>query len=128
MGQTQHLSTRYQTPGIKLILTLVPFTRNGKRSSRYPAKELFLTLAGIFNILIVKAFADENQEKEISNMPPKDSPYLDPTGAIIIPFSSDPKYHYWNGGQPLSATLAELNTTNEIWDNHTETPYPVNAV
>ena len=41
-------------------------------------------------------------------MPPKDSPYIDPTGTIIIPFAADPKYHYWNGGQPLSETQREL--------------------
>jgi hypothetical protein len=47
-------------------------------------------------------------------MPPKDSPYIDHAGTIIIPFNADPKYHYWNGGQPLSQTMIELNVTNEI--------------
>ena len=60
-------------------------------------------------------------------MPPKDSPYIDTTGTIIIPFTADSKYHYWNGGQPLSETLMELNTTKDIWGNHTEKPYPENA-
>ena len=60
-------------------------------------------------------------------MPPKDSPYIDPAGTIIIPFAADQKYHYWNGGQPLSETLRELNTTKDIWFNHTEKPYPGNA-
>ena len=60
-------------------------------------------------------------------MPPKDGPYIDPTGTIIIPFTADPKYHYWNGGQPLSETLRELNTTKDIWDKHTVKPYPENA-
>jgi hypothetical protein len=68
-----------------------------------------------------------SRKRKISNMPPKDSPYIDTTGAIIIPFAADPKYHYWNGGQPLSETLRELNTTKDIWGNHTEKPYPGNA-
>ena len=44
-------------------------------------------------------------------MPPKDSPYIDHTGTMIIPFSADQKYHYWNGGQTLSGYLdrAEYN-------------------
>jgi hypothetical protein len=57
---------------------------------------------------------EKSRNREISNMPPKDSPYIDPTGTIIIPFTADSKYHYWNGGQPLSETLIELNTTKDI--------------
>jgi hypothetical protein len=108
---------------------LTPFTWNGKRSRRYPVKErFFLTLACIFNILIAGAIADKKSRKrKISDMPQKDSPYTDHTGTIIIPFSADPKYDYWNGGQPLSETLVELNTTKDIWGNHTEKPYPGNA-
>lgn len=54
----------------------------------------------------------------------KDSPYIDPTGTMIIPFDADPKYHYWNGGQPLLETLIELNIAKDIWDKHTVKPYP----
>ena len=60
-------------------------------------------------------------------MTPKDSPYIDHTGTMIIPFSADQKYHYWNGGQPLSETLIEMNIAKDIWAKHTEDPYPVNA-
>ena len=35
-------------------------------------------------------------------MTQKDSPYIDNTGTIIIPFNADPKYHYWNGGQSVN--------------------------
>jgi hypothetical protein len=49
------------------------------------------------------------------------------TGTIIIPFSADPKYHFWNGGQPLLKTLLELNAPENIWGKHTEKPYPGNA-
>jgi hypothetical protein len=43
---------------------------------------------------------------------------------MIIPFSADPKYHFWNGGQPLLKTLLELNAPEDIWGKHTEKPYP----
>jgi hypothetical protein len=35
-------------------------------------------------------FADKNQEKGKITCPPIDSPYIDQTGAIIIPFNADP--------------------------------------
>jgi len=51
------------------------------------------------------------------NMTPKDSPYIDHTGTMIIPFSADPKYHFWNGGQPILKTLLELNASEDVWVN-----------
>ena len=60
-------------------------------------------------------------------MPEKDGPYIDDTGAIVIPFDADPRYHYWNGGQPLAKTMLELNATEDIWDKHTVKPYPGKA-
>ena len=60
-------------------------------------------------------------------MTPKASPYIHHTGDLIIPFSSDVKYHFWNGGQHLCDTLTELNATEDIWNRHTLKPYPGNA-
>ena len=60
-------------------------------------------------------------------MPQENSLYIDHTGSIIIPFNADSKYHYWNGGQPLTETMIELNITKDIWDKHTVKPYPGNA-
>jgi hypothetical protein len=57
----------------------------------------------------------------------KGIPYIDQTGTMIIPFHADKKYHFWNGGQPLSDTLMELNTTEDIWNKHIEKPYPGNV-
>jgi hypothetical protein len=67
------------------------------------------------------------KQKEIKNMTPKDSPYIDHTGTLIIPCGADPKYHYWNGGQPILETLLELRATEDVWRKHTEDPYPGNA-
>jgi hypothetical protein len=60
-------------------------------------------------------------------MAPKSSPHIHHTGDIIIPFSADSKYHYWNGGQHLTDTLMELGTPEDIWGKHTEKPYPGNG-
>jgi len=58
-------------------------------------------------------------------MAPKATPYIHHSGEIIIPFNSDPKYHFWNGGQHLTDTLLELNATEEIWNKHTLKPFPL---
>jgi hypothetical protein len=50
--------------------------------------------------------------------------YFDNNGSIIIPFNYDQKYPFWNGGQPLSETLMELNAPEDIWSKHTLSPYP----
>ena len=46
-------------------------------------------------------------------------PYLNAHGELIIPFESDPKYHYWkSGGQRLAVTLLELNASAEVWQRY----------
>ena len=59
-------------------------------------------------------------------MSDQDKPYIDANGTIVIPFNINQKYHFWNGGQPLSVTLQELNATEDIWNKHVEKPYPGN--
>jgi hypothetical protein len=39
---------------------------------------------------------------------PLREPYLTPGGDLVIPFDSDPKYHWWKGGQSVKNTIAEL--------------------
>jgi len=68
----------------------------------------------------------KSRKGRINNMPPQDSPYFDHTGTMIIPFSADPKYHYWNGGQPLLRTISQLNVSEDVWAKHTEEAYPGN--
>lgn len=34
-------------------------------------------------------------------------PYLGRDGRLVIPFDSDVRFHYWNGGQELEKTMAE---------------------
>ena len=41
-------------------------------------------------------------------------PYLDERGTLIIPTDSDPKYHYWRGGQSVVTTLKELGAPLDV--------------
>jgi hypothetical protein len=52
------------------------------------------------------------------------TPYFDESGALVIPFAAEPRYHYWNGGQPLAETLKELGAPEGVWKNHTTRAYP----
>ncbi len=44
----------------------------------------------------------------------KQNPYIDENGNVIIPFNSDPEYHFGKNGQLLSDTLRELKVTEDI--------------
>lgn len=35
-------------------------------------------------------------------------PFLEPDGDLVIPFGSDSRYHWWNGGQSVKDTIEEL--------------------
>lgn len=41
-------------------------------------------------------------------------PCLDRNGVLVIPFGSPKRFHWWNGGQGLLATLAELGASEQI--------------
>lgn len=54
-----------------------------------------------------------NQEKTtMSETAPSSTkprrPFLTPGGDLSIPFDSDPKYHWWKGGQTVAQTRAEV--------------------
>ena len=61
-----------------------------------------------------------------SIMSDKQNPYIDENGNVIIPFNSDPQYHFWKGGQQLSLTLKEMNVAEDLWKKHSEKSYPGN--
>ncbi|SRR6266496_52571 len=46
--------------------------------------------------------------EEVDEEDPKALPYLDATGELRIPFNCPKKYRWWQGGQTISETLAEL--------------------
>lgn len=41
-------------------------------------------------------------------------PYVTSFGVLVIPWNSDPRYHYWKGGQSLCETLKELGRCDLI--------------
>lgn len=63
-------------------------------------------------------------QKRLSLMSDKPFPYIDGSGNVVIPFNSDPQYHFWKGGKTLLDILKEMKITEEVWKKHTEKPYP----
>ncbi len=35
-------------------------------------------------------------------------PFLEPSGGLVIPFGSAPRYHWWKGGQSVKDTIEEV--------------------
>lgn len=60
---------------------------------------------------------DSDMEKHVIENTPatlRPMPYLDQSGDLVIPFSSDPKYHWWAaGGQSIEETVKEIRGKKE---------------
>lgn len=68
---------------------------------------------------------DSREERHFpENALPKPLPYLDESGDKVIPFDSDPRYHWWLGshcvftsamgsGQSIEETIKEISKGNE---------------
>ncbi len=52
-------------------------------------------------------------------------PYIDKNGTLVIPLNSEPKYHWWNGGQSIRGTLRELGASDDILKKY-KSPYSNN--
>ncbi|OGQ50780.1 MAG: hypothetical protein A3J24_01530 [Deltaproteobacteria bacterium RIFCSPLOWO2_02_FULL_53_8] len=37
-------------------------------------------------------------------------PHFDIDDSLVIPFASDPRFHYWNGGQSVETTEKEVRS------------------
>mgnify|MGYP001582793705 CR=1 FL=1 len=46
--------------------------------------------------------------------PEQTEPFVTDFGVLVIPYNSNQKYHYWNGGQSICDTLKELGASDEI--------------
>ena len=46
--------------------------------------------------------------------PEQVKPYVTDYGSLVIPWNSDSRYHYWNGGQSVCDTLRELGRCDLI--------------
>jgi hypothetical protein len=47
-------------------------------------------------------------------------PYLNAKGELIIPFTSAPRFHWWNGGQSIQQTLRELHAPPDVFSRYVE--------
>jgi hypothetical protein len=46
-------------------------------------------------------------------------PYVNDTGTLVIPFSSDPRFHHWKErGMHLVDILVELNAGEQVLDRY----------
>ena len=50
----------------------------------------------------------------LKNIQTANQPYINERGVLVIPFDSEPKYHWWAGGQTIIETLQELNAAPEV--------------
>jgi len=61
----------------------------------------------------MEVYIPEEEKKILLQEEKPHKPYLI-NGELRIPMNSDPKYHWWNGGQDLKETLEELNAPPEV--------------
>ena len=61
----------------------------------------------------MSAHADKSQDSAAPTNIEYPKPYLTPGGDLVIPHNSDPKYHWWKGGQKVDKTVAELRAKAE---------------
>ncbi len=47
-------------------------------------------------------------------------PHLNERGELIIPFTADRRFHWWNGGQSIQQTLRELHAPPEVFMRYVE--------
>ena len=59
----------------------------------------------------LEAFRNRHKKNKENN---RQHPYINQHGELVIPFDSDPIYHYWNGGKRIGETLKELSAGDEI--------------
>jgi hypothetical protein len=53
----------------------------------------------------MSASLDKSETPEPKAQP---KPYLKPNGDLVIQFNSDPKFHWWKGGQKVNKTIEQL--------------------
>ena len=59
--------------------------------------------------------------------PRRRDPHLTPGGTLVIPFDSEPKYHWWKGGQSVEKTRAEVLAKLEAERRQTPAAPSVNS-
>jgi hypothetical protein len=62
---------------------------------------------------------DTHQQKK-QEIPQNKQPYINSSNELVIPFDSDPLYHYWNGGKSIFDILTGLGASEETLGEYTE--------
>lgn len=83
----------------------------GPRSQEQLAKTLLERKIEILNALKAEAPASVPQVGERY-------PYLTGKGVLVIPFDSHKRFHWWNGGQEILATLEELGAGEPVFKRY----------
>ena len=52
--------------------------------------------------------------EELKDIQKVNRPYVDKHSVLVISFDSDPRYHWWAGGQSVLETLRELRAPKEV--------------
>lgn len=50
---------------------------------------------------------DGCERNEFNEKSPSPLPFFEADGGLVISFDSDPRFHYWHGGQSIRQTEAE---------------------
>jgi len=61
------------------------------------------------------------KENTARSCPEKTCPCINDRGELVIPYDSDPKYHWWAAGQSLRETLRELGAPPEVVGRYIDT-------
>ena len=51
----------------------------------------------------------------LRNIQAANKPYINEQGILVIPFDSEPRFHWWADGQSMIETLKELDAPDEIF-------------
>jgi len=58
----------------------------------------------------------KQHKSEVITLLTSNHPYVNKRGELIIPFTADPRFHWWKpSGQSIAETLRELNAPAEVW-------------
>lgn len=59
--------------------------------------------------IIAEMKKDDGYElNELNEKSPSPLPFFEADGSLVLPFNSDPRFHYWNGGQGIAETEREV--------------------
>jgi len=86
-----------------------------KRASRYDVKTQDAVTS---NVTVTDK--SEGREENAAKITESAKPFIDASGNLVIPLSAAKKYRWWQGGQHVLETLAELGASDETIKRYME--------